>query len=73
MFYKPKKYDENLQSHFLETRNFNSLNKTTHNCEDWSKTKKPSRNISKRTLDVGFERDCSVDLSSMLDDGHTDN
>ena len=40
MFYKPKKYDENLQSHFfLDNEKFNFLNKTTHNCEVCSKTK----------------------------------
>ena len=74
MFHKRKKYDENLQSHFfLENRNFNFLNKTTHNWEGWSKTKKPTGNICKRTLDKGFERDWSVGLGAMLDNGHTEN
>ena len=73
LFYKPKKYDENLQSHFLENRNVNYLNKTTHNCEDWSRTKKPPRNICKRTLDKGFERDWWVGLGAMLGDDHTEN
>ena len=73
MFYKPKKYDENHQSFFLENRNFNSLNKTTHNCEGWSKTKNSPRNIYKRTLDKGFERDWSFGLGAMLGDGHTEN
>ena len=56
---------------FLENRKFNFLNKTTDNCEGWSKTKKTSRNICKITLDKGFERDWSVSLGAMLDDGHT--
>ena len=50
----------------LENRNFNFLNKTTHNCEVWSKTIKPPRNICKRTLDNGFERDWSVGLGAMF-------
>ena len=37
------------------------------------KRKKPPRNICKRTLDKGFERDWSVGLGAMLDDGHTEN
>ena len=49
------------------------LNKTTHNCEGWSKTKKPPRNICNRTLDKGFERDWSAALGAMLGDGHTEN
>ena len=57
---------------FLENRHFNFLNKTTHNCEGWSKTKKPPGNICKRTLDKGFERDWSVGLGAMLDNGHTE-
>ena len=74
MFFKPNKYNENLQSHFfLENRNFNFLNKTTHNCDGWSKTKKPPRNICKRTLDKGFERDWTVGLGVMLGDGHKEN
>ena len=74
MFYKPKKYDENLHSHFfLENLNFNFLNKITHNCEGWSKTKETHRNICKRALDTGFERDWSVGLGVMLGDGHTEN
>ena len=36
------------------------------------KKKKP-RNICKRTLDKGFERDWSVGLGAMLDYGHTEN
>ena len=35
--------------------------------------KKNLRNICKRTLDKGFERDCSVGLGAMLGDGHTEN
>ena len=37
------------------------------------KRKKPPRNIFKRTLDKGFERDSSVGLDAMLGDGHTEN
>ena len=37
------------------------------------KRKKPPRNICKRTLDKGFERDWSVGLGAMLGDGHTEN
>ena len=74
MFYKPKKCDDNLLSHFfLENRNLNFFNKTTHNCEGCSKTKKTPRNICKRTLDKGFERDWLVGLGAMLDDCHTEN
>ena len=35
--------------------------------------KKPPRNICKRTLDKGFERDWSAGLGAMLDNGHTEN
>ena len=35
--------------------------------------KKNPRNICKRTLDKGFERDWSVSLGAMLGDGHTEN
>ena len=35
--------------------------------------KKPPRNICKRTLDKGFERDWSVGLCAMLGDDHTEN
>ena len=31
------------------------------------------RNICKRTLDKGFERDWSFGLGTMLGDGHTEN
>ena len=34
---------------------------------------KPPRNICKRTLDKGIERDWSVGLGAMLGDGHTEN
>ena len=34
---------------------------------------KPPRNICKRTLHKGFERDWSVGLGAMLGDGHTEN
>ena len=37
------------------------------------KRKKIPRNICKRTLDKGFERDWWVGLGAMLDDGHTEN
>ena len=39
----------------------------------WSKTKKPPRNIFKRILDKGFERDWSVGLGAALGDGQTEN
>ena len=35
--------------------------------------KKPSRNISKRTLDIRFERDWLVGLGAMLGNGDTEN
>ena len=35
--------------------------------------KKTPRNICKRTLDKGFERDWSFGLGIMLGDGHTGN
>ena len=55
-------------------KNLFFLNKTTHNCEGLSKTKKKThKNICKRTLDKEFERDWSVSLGAMLDDGHTEN
>ena len=73
MFYKPKKYDEKFKAIFLDNEKFNFLNKTTHNCEGWSKTKKTPRNICKRTLDKGFEGDWSVGLGAMLGDAHTEN
>ena len=47
--------------------------KLPNNCAGWSKTKKPPRNICKRTLDKGFERDWSPGLGAMLGDGHTEN
>ena len=72
MLYKPKKYNENLQSHFLDNEKFNFLNKTTHNCDGWSKTKKPPINICKRTLDKRFEWDWLIGLGAMLGDGRTD-
>ena len=34
---------------------------------------KTPRNICKRTLDIGFQRDPSVGLGAMLGDGHTEN
>ena len=34
--------------------------------------KEPPKNICKRTLDIGFEWDWSVGLSTMLGDGHTE-
>ena len=45
----------------------------TLNFQGRSKTKKTPRNICKRTLDKGFERDWSVGLGATLDDGHTEN
>ena len=69
----PKKLMKIFKAIFLENRNFNFLNKTTHNCEGWSKTKKSPRNICKRTLDKGFERDWSVGLDALLGDCHREN
>ena len=43
------------------------------NFEGSSKTKKPHRNICKRAVDIGFKRDWSVDLGTMLGEGHTEN
>ena len=37
------------------------------------KRNKTPRNICKRTLDKGFERDWSVGLGAMLGDGHRGN
>ena len=39
----------------------------------WIENKKLPRNICKRTLDTGFERDWSVGLGAMLGDGHIEN
>ena len=36
------------------------------------KTKKAVRDIYKRTLNIEFERDRSIGLSSTIGDGHTD-
>ena len=72
MFNKHKK-KKIFKAIFLENGTFYFLNKTTHNYEGWSKTKKPPRNICKRTLGKGFERDWSVGLGAMLGDGHTEN
>ena len=66
----PKNMMKIFKAIFLENRNFNCLNKTTHNCEGWSKTKKPPRNICKRTLDKGFERDWSVCLGAVGRQSH---
>ena len=46
---------------------------TTRNFNGRSKTKIIARNICKRTLDKGFERDWSFGLGAMLGDGHTEN
>ena len=45
----------------------------TVNFKVWSKMKKEPPDICKRTLDIKFERDFSVGLGAMLDDGHTEN
>ena len=72
----PKKYHENLQSHFLGNRNFNFFFSELPfilRADRKRKKKKAPRNICKRTLDKGFERDWSFGLGAMLGDGHTEN
>ena len=46
---------------------------TTLKFKGRSKTKIMARNIYKRMLYIEFERDWSVSLGVMLDDGHTEN
>ena len=45
---------------------------TTLNFKGRGKTKKTTRDIYKRTLDIKFERDRSIGLSSMIGDDQTD-
>ena len=45
---------------------------TTLNFRGKRKTKKPARDIYKRTLDIEFERDRSIGLGSTIGDGQTD-
>ena len=44
---------------------------TTLNFRGREKTKKTTRDIYMRTLDIEFERDRSITSVSMIDDGHT--
>ena len=52
---------------------FENFKWTTLNFEGSLKMKEPPTNIFKRTLDIGFEWDWSVGLSTMLGDGHIEN
>ena len=75
MFYIPKKYGENFQTHFLENRNFNFfLSELPFILRaDRKRKKKIPINICKRTLDKRFEWDWLVGLGAMLGDGHREN
>ena len=59
---------------FLENRNFNFFKiKLPIIMRVDRKRKKPPRNICKRPLDKGFERDWSVGLGAMLGDDRIEN
>ena len=74
MYYKPRKFNQNRWSHFLRKSRFLIF----FSCElplilgAGEKLKKNGSRYSQEDQDIEFERDRSIGLGSMIDDGQTD-
>ena len=74
MNYKPTKFNEICGSHFLENQFFYIFSRELPLILGIGEKlkKKKTRDIYKRTLDIGFERDRSIGLGSTIGDGQTE-